>query len=220
MSAKLDQETVIKRLQYLKSIDPHFQIFGATAHQYKLNPPLELSQVIAFETHWKCSLPTDYRYFLTEIGNGGAGPYYGLFPLGQLDAGFDLCRFAEGGLVGDLSAPFPYADAWNLPDEIWNQRPDPDGDVAEEEEDRLWEQWDQEREEDYWNPSIMNGAIPICHMGCALRQWLVVTGSQAGYVWNDYRVDDGGLIPLCDQSGQQMTFADWYLSWLMNPSKD
>jgi hypothetical protein len=47
-----------------------------------------------------------------------------------------------------------------------------------EEEDKLWETWDNVMEEHYWNPSIMNGAIPICHKGCALRQWLVINGEQ------------------------------------------
>jgi hypothetical protein len=31
----------------------------------------------------------------------------------------------------------------------------------------------------YWSASVMNGAIPKCHEGCALRIWLVVTGEQA-----------------------------------------
>lgn len=29
-------------------------------------------------------------------------------------------------------------------------------------------------ERHYWDPKLMNGAIPICHTGCALRIWLLV----------------------------------------------
>ena len=34
-----------------------------------------------------------------------------------------------------------------------------------------------EFEKRYWDSSRVNGAIPICEIGCALRIWLVVTGS-------------------------------------------
>lgn len=68
--------------------------------------------------------------------------------------------------------------------------------------------------EQYWKPEIMNGAIPICHLGCALRQWLVVNGEQKGFVWNDSRVDNGGISPVRNTSGSQTTFSDWYMSWL------
>ena len=47
------------------------------------------------------------------------------------------------------------------------------------------EAWDRELEAHYWDPAIMNGAIPICHKGCALRQWLVIHGEQRGFVWDD-----------------------------------
>ncbi len=60
----------------------------------------------------------------------------------------------------------------------------------------------------------MNGAIPICHMGCNLWQWLVITGDHRGFVWNDCRVDYKGIQPVIDNAGKQMTFSDWYMSWL------
>ncbi|MCA9112451.1 MAG: SMI1/KNR4 family protein [Planctomycetaceae bacterium] len=41
-------------------------------------------------------LPDDYREFITEIGDGGAGPYYGVKPL------------ANAAKYTDLSTPFPW----------------------------------------------------------------------------------------------------------------
>ena len=76
------------------------------------------------------------------------------------------------------------------------------------------EAWDRELEVHYWNPAIMNGAIPICHKGCALRQWLVIHGDQRGFVWDDNRVDNAGIAPVLDESGEPVTFADWYMGWL------
>lgn len=66
----------------------------------------------------------------------------------------------------------------------------------------------------YWNPAIMDGAIPICHKGCALRQWLVINGPQKGFVWDDLRADDAGIAPVLGESGGPVTFADWYRGWL------
>jgi hypothetical protein len=156
----------------------------------------------------------DYKYFITEVGNGGAGPYYGLFPFGEQDCGRGFCAWEGGGLVGDLSQVFPHTTAWNLPESFWQLRPNPPAGIALEEEDRLNELWDKELQEHYWNLAIMNGAIPICHLGCALRQWLVIQGQQKGYVWGDDRVDNRGIYPLRDRSGQGMTLSRWYLAWL------
>lgn len=76
------------------------------------------------------------------------------------------------------------------------------------------EAWDRELEAHYWNPAIMGGAIPICHEGCALRQWLVIHGERRGFVWDDLRADNAGIAPVLDESGEPVTFADWYLGWL------
>jgi len=206
-----DRQTVLEMLKRLRRSDSKRSIFGSAAHDYELQPPLPLSAIEAFEREHGIRLPEDYRYFITEIGNGGAGPYYGLFPFGQDD---DAVSWEEGELIGDVSRPFPHVEAWNLPDSFWEQEPDVSPDTPPEEEDRLWEEWDRLEQEHYWHPSIINGAIPICHLGCALRQWLVVHGEQRGFVWNDFRADHRGIFPVRDEAGRQKTFSEWYLSWL------
>jgi hypothetical protein len=45
-------------------------------------------------------MPEDYWPFITEIGNGCAGPWYGVLPFGKDD---DDRERASSGLVGDLS---------------------------------------------------------------------------------------------------------------------
>ncbi len=213
MAGILDKSTVILRLAYLDRKDPRRKIFGANGHDYKLRPTVPISVIELFEERHGISLPHDYRSFIAEIGNGGAGPVYGLLPFGKDD---DDRNWESGGLVGDLSKPFSHTGAWNLPESFWNGEPDPAPDTPLEEQDRLWEAWDQELEAHYWSPTIMNGAIPICHRGCALRQlrWLVINGDQTGFVWNDDRVDDRGIAPLLGKSGEPLTFAGWYMEWL------
>lgn len=186
----------LRRLQYSRP-----DVFGSAFHEFGLNWPLAETDVTAFEWTHRVSLPGDYRTFLTEIGNGGAGPYYGLFPLGKMDAstGEGLEPWPEG-LVGDLSQPFPHLAEWN----------DLEGypeDFDDEDEINAFD-------EKYWDSRHVNGAIPICHKGCALRIWLVTTGEQAGFLWDDNRAELGGLSPTLLQSGSHATFAMWYSEWL------
>ena len=55
--------------------------FGAKNHKYQWNPPASLKEIEDFEREIGVSLLEDYREFLLQAGNGGAGPFYGLFPI-------------------------------------------------------------------------------------------------------------------------------------------
>jgi len=181
--------------------------------QYELNPPLPRAEISSFESKHNVTLPADYRFFITEIGNGGAGPYCGLFPFGKEDGVYGFCAWEDGWLVGDLSKPFEHTEAWNPIESLSEKMPDLGPNATEDEED---EEWSRILNEYYWNPQIMNGAIPICHEGCSLRQWLVINGPQKGFVWRDRRADDFGIAPLLGTQNQQVTFAAWYMDWLTN----
>lgn len=184
-------------------------VFGADGHHFKLTSPLSESTVIAFEHHHNISLPGDYRNFISQISNGGAGPYYGIFPLGQMDGtGYTLQAWQEAdGFVGVLAEPFSLRGAWNdlsgMPAEDLLER-------DEGEYERRMEAFDKK----YWDGSRMNGAIPICHQGCALRVWLVITGDESGHLWEDCRADYTGLSPVTLKDGSRATFSSWYTEWL------
>jgi hypothetical protein len=170
-----------------------------------------------FEKTHRIRLPEDYRMFITELGNGGAGPYYGVFPFGEHDYGHDYCTWELGGLVGDLSAAFPHETAWNASDSLWLSWKDATENMSLDEEDRWMAARDEALEEHYWNPKVMAGAIPICNVGCARRQWLVVNGGQKGLVWGDDRADEYGIYPLLDERGEALTFSEWYMDWMSDP---
>jgi len=137
-----------------------------------MNPVLSENEIIKFETKYKIKLPLDYKSFLMEIGNGGAGPYYGVFALGKYDEG----TWKENdGFVGVLSERFPYSSDWNEVPDFPNEE-----DYEDEEE---FEKDYQTVQEKYWK--ALNGAIPICHQGCANRNWLIISRSEKGKVWID-----------------------------------
>jgi hypothetical protein len=200
----------LQRLQ--KSAAAKKKVFGAQSHGFRVHAPLSEETVREFETRHRIALPADYREFLLRVGNGGAGPFYGLFKLGEMDDGFEYAPWAEGdGFVGVLRQSFPHAGPWN----DLSEPPDYDesrgnDSKSEEEYDRQYKAWERV----YWNPANINGAIPICHLGCAFRQWLVVTGREAGNVWDDLRADQGGLKPVRQPGRDRVTFLQWYRSWL------
>jgi len=195
-----------KALIQLRETANPVQVFGAEVHGFQINPPLTEQAVRDFEERYRTALPAEYRSFLLEIGNGGAGPAYGLFRLGEMDNAFKHKRWRENdGFIGILSRPFPHTKPWNdLSDE-----PDDAGLTEDEYEERLTD-WERR----YWNPENVNGAMPICHLGCAYRQWLVVCGPEVGNVWNDNRADRGGLAPLHQRGRERVTFLQWYNDWL------
>jgi hypothetical protein len=211
MSTRFNRTTVLQRLVDLDRRDWKRRVFGAATHHYRLNPPFSISVIKDFERRHGIALPEDYRCFVSEIGNGGAGPYYGVLPFGKDD---DDRGWEGGGLVGDPGIPFSHTAAWNLPKAFWEREPDWPDDAPIEACDRLMEAWDRELEAHYWNPAVMNGAIPICHKGCALLQWLVIHGEQRGFVWDDRRADHAGIAPVLDAAREPMTFADWYMGWI------
>lgn len=183
--------------------------FGANVHRFQLNDPLPEQAVLAFEKLYDVTLPLEYRHFITMIGDGGAGPFYGVFPLGKWDgSGSGLEDWREGeGLIGVLPEPFPFDQEWN------DLRGKPPDELLESDEEDYERQFDA-FEKRYWGSSILNGAIPICHEGCALRIWLVLTGDQRGRIWRDTRAEYTGLKPLCLSHGTPATFSSWYREWL------
>ena len=73
------------QLEQAAKADPEQKYFGADLHKYRWNPPASPEEVEAFEQKIGVSLPEEYRNFLLQAGNGGAGPFCGLFSLEQVE---------------------------------------------------------------------------------------------------------------------------------------
>lgn len=200
-------------LRQLRESTAPLKVFGSQVHGFRTYPPLSEEAVCQFEARHCVTLPLEYRGFLIHVGNGGAGPAYGLFKLGEMDDRFGHKPWTEnGGFVGMLSLPFPHTGPWNdLSEEPVYDESREDDLEWEVEYERQMNAWEDRV---YWNPANVNGAVPICHLGCALRQWLVVTGAEAGNVWDDQRTDHGGLKPVQQGGRHRVTFLQWYRSWL------
>jgi hypothetical protein len=90
------------KLTALDQLDADRKIFAADHHQYRLNRPLPLRRVERIESLIGSRLPDQYRQFVTEFADGGAGPDYGILPLGGV-----LKADQNASWLASLTQPFP-----------------------------------------------------------------------------------------------------------------
>src|SRR3954463_3427399 len=99
------------KLEELKSLDRGFSLFGSPGHRYKLNRVLPLQIIRQFEETHNVKLPGAYVQFLTELGNGGAGPFYGLEPFENVL--FDDLDNKRPNSLLNPAKPFLHTEPWN-----------------------------------------------------------------------------------------------------------
>ncbi|MBY0084202.1 SMI1/KNR4 family protein [Brevibacillus brevis] len=165
------------------------------------NPTLNADEISLFEEQLNVKLPDDFKCFLSEIGNGGFGPGYGLIPLGT-ETIIDPRIPVGNPDIFDTEKDFAYVSAWNyepLRHAIENGSSD---------KDKLMEY--------YFSVERITGAIRVCDWGGGGLSLLVVKGREYGKVWSDYRGDFGGIFPetLSDEDLGHLSFLQWYEAWL------
>jgi len=207
MTERIDR--LVAKLDALRQKDIQFAVFGASMHKYRLNPPVAPERLAAVEARIGQPLPADYREFITRIGDGGAGPFYGLLRLED----------NQDQTVQD-DVPFPY-----LPDAPLYLDDIPELDKAYDQRDAAYDAGDDVAEQAAWDAldSVVNGYYRqatsgikfIADEGCAMFDVLVVNGPQAGTVWYFNFADQLGVLPIFRPGTRQpMSFADWYEYWL------
>lgn len=164
-------------------IDKTREVFGASKHQYKLNPVVSMDDIYKFESKYNIKLPEEYVFFLTMIGNGGAGPYYGLYMLENtnLHNEYPESISKQAFINKDLTK------------EMWKIMMD----KLEESDD---DQYDEIMEQVYAGLTI------IGTQGCTYDNLLMINGSEEGKIvyidWN--------LEPEYGPYFTHMTFLEWY----------
>ena len=150
----------------------------------------------SFENKFEISLPSDYRNFLKNVGNGGAGPGYGLYKLdmNNINDKYDY-----------LKRPFLLTK---------------DFDADEEEEKYNCTAYTcQECEHkdlclcsDDYNGECSDicryqqGTLSICYEGCTFYRRIILNGSKRGEIWAE---SEGEGLKKAESS-----FTEWYEGWL------
>jgi hypothetical protein len=160
--------------------------FGSDSHGMICRAPLSVHEVGKIEELYQVTLPAEYRAFITCIGDGGAGPAYGMHSLWKASV---LARVYAADQF--LTTPFPHVVAYNA------------ADIGEADLDELPD--DQFQRQLAFEAT---GTIALCDEGCGYQHLLIVSGPAKGTIWLDARVSDGGFHPL------GVEFLDWYERWL------
>lgn len=164
-----DRTAVEARLREAAARDRAMERFGADTHRYALRPPLPEPEIRAFEAIHGIELPPHYRSFVTEVGDGPAGPAHGLLPLTtpRAEADDDWAvddEWARDRLPGRLASPFP---------------------LTEPAPGRLAATAD----------TLKRGTLALAEEGCGMYIRLVLNGPHAGEIWL-LDPDWGGFTPL------------------------
>jgi Leucine-rich repeat (LRR) protein len=192
-----------EKLLKLKEQDKEFKIFGSSAyaaidngHHYQLNPTLSEVDLSVFESTNQIELPEEYRAFLNQIANGGAGPYYGLYSLEKgIEEATDYSTDENTPIENSFAIDFPISKAET--EKFMQYYNDC---IAEGEDDSI----------EYLEiPEPLTGVIFLSEYGCGWSYLLVVKGEMAGSVWlhGDY------FCPVFVED-ELWTFFDWYEDWL------
>jgi SMI1/KNR4 family protein SUKH-1 len=194
-------EAIGHKLAHLRARDPRHMVFGAETHHYALSAPLTPQDIEAAEASCRISLPASYRAFLTRMGNGGAGPGYGLYSLQES---------LKSRSPAQLAQPFPFVfEQPGVESFSANEQRVDDGLVEPPDLDPLWRDSRNPREFCAWvkrmELSVLNsgsrfelnhdtgdtylcnetrdGAIAIAQYGCGITALLILTGPERGSVW-------------------------------------
>jgi hypothetical protein len=190
LAERLDR--IAEKVRRARELD--LRPFGAESRGIPdFHPPLTESEVAAMEARTGITLPEEYRGFITRVGDGGAGPAFGLFRLSSALRESKADRHPHL-----LATPFPHLEKYN---------PDTDPEVI-----AFWDRADlgevSEDEQRFQSHRQAAGTLALCDEGCGYLHLLVVTGPTRGTMWIDSRGADAGFIPL------NATFLDWYERWI------
>ncbi|PWL40079.1 hypothetical protein DKG77_04435 [Flagellimonas aquimarina] len=191
-------DSIKKKLTQAKQVDADLKVFGAGGHRYEIYSPVSLAQVEFFEKEYSIQLPSCYRAFVLQVGNGGtsyknsgAGPFYGIYPFGE-----NVDDLIYGNPEKYLKEPCV------LKPTVTN---------------KYWENmtnifFDENiSDNDYYSAigKIYSGILPIGFQGCSYLHALVLNGMYKGKVVN--------LEMSAEQApkfAHEKNFLDWYERWL------
>jgi len=204
---------VRRRLTRVAECGSTANIFGSNGHQWHLEPPLSITELCEIENQLSVRLPDDYRSFLLQCSRGGAGPHYGIFPLRKANGRWHWEEDCPLNDLTRLNEPFPHIEACN-PIDLAPEEPKKDNFRTEESYKKALGEWQKQWDEIVYNPNNATGFLYLSHIGCSLREGIVVTGPAKGLMWIDRMADRAGYKPLTDDDGKPLTFAGWYTRWL------
>jgi hypothetical protein len=216
---------LLVKLDRLRSADPAFLVTGAREHCYRHAPRIADAWLEWCERKYGTRLPDQYRRYIREVGNGGAGPWYGLQRFGFLPSeeaapqAFFADTYRE--IKSEWFSGTGRAMIWYMPDgtetDGFEMRfydnlkqltgaADALADPFPFQEDSVPDEvLQREVQSGHWP---ISGAWRLAHYGCGIDDMLVLNGPRTGEVWQFDFANDCGAARVAG------SFAAWYNAWL------
>lgn len=201
--------------------------FACWSHAHLFNPVLPLEELAAWEELAKVTLPEDYRAYLTQLGNGGAGPAYGLYPLSLPRDEFaqllrQPCIYSEDQeeKFQDVVRRFirwnDFDDDWSLYLDYFPDTPAWKDQRWQNEHRKEWgDELDRLIDENIDFPLTEHGQHQITNEGCSGDIYIILNGSHRGYIHCATTDCDPDLA-----FPEPRTFAAYRDRWLKNTFAD
>lgn len=149
----------------------------------RVGPRVPLDAIIGFERRYGIALPSDYREFLLQIGDGASGPpYYGLVPLfsGEAPPARREHQERSNDALMSMSQGFPFTRTW------------------------IWERGD--KSDEGTNEQLSDGRLYLGTDGCGMDWYLILTGPERGNIW---MISGEGITPTYPKGDFLRWFEDW-----------
>ncbi len=194
---KIDRE-VSRKYLLTGGLREKYTLFGAMKHKYALNPPVDRALVESAEKRYGFTFPRDYVEFITEIGDGGAGPDYGIDPFAEFISESNTMNGCAEAYRKSLAVPFNPRKM--LPEEVedfgfsresYEEEPDIFFVYQKDDDDYDWE---------------TDGFYVLGTHGCQWDFVLVTAGERRGQVFD---TDNEGACAFVANS-----FEEFYGQWL------
>lgn len=152
-------DRIRKKLDRLREADPDSRLVSTYGQCYGLRPPLSSEYLADIENDLGVKLPTSYRRFLTELGNGGVGPDFGIYSIEE------SLKIPSYGYW--THEPIEYG----IPEILESRKAFP----LKANEDGIFES----------KLEYLSGILNICEIGCGYFYLMVIRGDKPGTIWWD-----------------------------------
>lgn len=179
----LDVEYIQEAVRKAAFFDMEYKLFGSWAHAHIFKPVLNESELAAWEEIMQINLPEDYKTYLTKLGNGGAGPAYGISP-------FHLPLYEHlkvSSIYSDENAKLfnKVAQEWfelsnTDEEELYEQYKQ----NSPQEQKLSFNEWEEQFFDKYYDELeqklMNNGQLFIANQGCSIDIYMILNGTERG----------------------------------------
>ena len=195
-----EQEQIARikpKIEKARRKDRKLSVFGARSHKYQMNERLTAEELAKWELKTGVRLPEHFALFLTELGNGGAGPYYGVY---DIDKAFlntiDNQGETEGNHLLEKCSLHP-----KMTDDEWKSLAAPL--IEDEDQDIANDEYDEALRK------VFGGMLKFGTQGCTYDMYIVIEGEHRGRIvyTHDHYEHQFFFV-------RENNFLDWYERWL------